>query len=77
MQCTMRIHIGKLILQKLDEKERSVAWLARKLSCDASNLGRVLNDSYFIHSQLLWRISKALNEDFFAYYSDALKEDNR
>ncbi|MDR1198329.1 MAG: XRE family transcriptional regulator [Prevotellaceae bacterium] len=68
------IHIGRLILQKLKEKERSITWLARKVNCDDSNLGRTLKNSHHIHSELLFRISLVLEEDFFAYYSEKLKE---
>jgi hypothetical protein len=67
------IHIGKLICQKLKEKERSVAWLARQINCDDGNLGRLLKNSKYIHSELLWRISIALEEDFFIYYSEKIK----
>jgi len=68
------IHIGKIILQKLSEKERSIAWLARQIHCDDSNLGRQLKSSSHIHSELLLRISIALKEDFFACYSEKIKE---
>ena len=68
------IDIGKLIIQKLKEKERSIAWLARHVNCDDGNLGRMLKSSRHIHSELLLRISIALEEDFFAYYSEAVKK---
>ena len=67
------IHIGKMILQKLNEKERSIAWLARQVNCDNANLGRQLKNNPHIHSELLLRISIVLEEDFFAYYSKKLK----
>jgi plasmid maintenance system antidote protein VapI len=68
------LHIGKIILQKLKEKERSITWLAKKVNCDDSNLGRTLRNQQHIHSELLFRISTVLEEDFFAYYSEKLKE---
>ena len=67
------IHIGKTILQKLKEKERSIAWLARRISCDDGNLGRQLKNHPHIHSELLLRISIALEVDFFACYSEKIK----
>jgi hypothetical protein len=67
------IHIGRLICQKLKEKERPVAWLARQINCDDGNLGRLLKNSNHIHSELLLRISIALEEDFFVYYSEKIK----
>jgi len=66
------MHIGKQISLKLKEQERSVAWLARQLNCDDGNLGRTLKNSQHIHSELLLRISIALEEDFFARYSEIL-----
>lgn len=68
------LHIGELILQKLKEKERSIAWLAQKIGCDASNLGKTLKNSRYIYVDLLFRISIALEEDFFAGYSRKWKE---
>ena len=68
------MHIGEIILQKLEEKERTVAWLARKINCNDANLGRLLKNNQHIHSELLLHISEALEVDFFAYYSGILKE---
>jgi plasmid maintenance system antidote protein VapI len=70
------MNIGEIILKKLEEKERSIAWLARKINCNDANLGRQLRTSQHIHSELLLRISMALEEDFFACYSEMLKERN-
>ena len=66
--------IGKLILQKLGEQGRSIVWLAEKVCCDDSNLGKTLKNSQFIYFDLLLRISIAMDEDFFAYGSQLLKE---
>jgi plasmid maintenance system antidote protein VapI len=68
------IHIGKIILQKLKDEERSITWLAKKVNCNDSNLGRMLRNSRHIHAELLFRISVVLKEDFFVYYSEKLKE---
>ena len=67
-------HIGNLILQKLAEKERSVAWLAKKLPCDRSNFYKILKQPY-IDVRLLQLISEALDYDFFAHYSHSLHLD--
>jgi len=66
--------INGLILQKLKEKDRSIAWLARKLHCDDANLGKTLKKSQFIYFDLLLRLSLALEEDFFAYGSQQLEK---
>ena len=34
-------HIGQVIKQELERQERTVVWLARKLSCDRSNIYRI------------------------------------
>ena len=68
------IDIGKIILQKLKEKERSISWLAKKIGCDRGNLNRMLNNSKLIYYDLVYKISKALDEDFFDYGSQKLKE---
>ena len=68
------VDIGDLILQKLKEKERTIAWLAQKVGCDDSNLGKTLKNSRYIYFDLLLRISKALDEDFFSYGSQKLKK---
>jgi plasmid maintenance system antidote protein VapI len=70
------MHIGELILKTLEEKERPIAWLARKINCNDANLGRLLKNSQHIHSELLLRISIVLEEDFFKYYSEIVKEKN-
>ena len=69
------IDIGQLIFQKLKEKDRTLVWLAKQVGRDDSNLGKKLkNNSQYIPVDLLLRISIALEEDFFACYSQKLKE---
>ena len=68
------IDIGKLIVEKLQEKERTVVWLAKQVGCDESNFRKTLKNSRFIYCDLLLRISMALNEDFFVYYSQKMDE---
>jgi predicted transcriptional regulator len=67
--------IGEQILQKLKEQSRSISWLAKKVDCDKSNLCKVLKNSPYMHYELIYRISQALNEDFFAYGTQQLKRD--
>ncbi|MDR1347652.1 MAG: XRE family transcriptional regulator [Prevotellaceae bacterium] len=66
-----KIHIGKLICNKLKENGRSVSWLARQVYCDRSNLRKMLKNNH-IYSELLLRISIALDYDFFAHYSSLI-----
>ena len=69
------IHIGALIEEKLNEQERSIVWLAKKVNYSRSNLSKILKQSY-IDTNLLTRISKALKHDFFNYYSHYLRANN-
>ena len=68
-----KIHIGNIIKQKLEEKERSMAWLARQIHCNKSNLCKKLKNND-IDNDLLYRISDILHEDFFICYSVELNK---
>ena len=71
------IDIGKIILRTLDEKERNVTWLAKKIGGDESNLRKTLNNSRFVYYDLVYKISKALEVDFFVYGSQKLNDNGR
>lgn len=62
-------HIGDIIRQKLQEQERSGAWLARKLYTDPSNMSKLLKRKH-LDAGLLLHISLILGEDLFLYYSE-------
>jgi len=68
------IPIGELIFMTLKDKERSIVWLAKQIGCDDSNLGKMLKGKRYIYPDLLLRISVILEEDFFDFYSQKLKE---
>ena len=63
------IHIGHLIKEVLAEQGRSVSWLAAKVGCTRQNMYYSLNRA-FIYTDLLLKISNALDYDFFKCYSD-------
>lgn len=65
------IHIGQLIKQELDRQERTPTWLARKINCERPNVYYIFSQQS-INTDLLLRISRALNHDFFHYYTSAL-----
>lgn len=65
--------IGSLIREELERQERSVSWLARKLSCDRSNIYRLFQKES-IDTALLVRISRLLKRDFFSDLSDLVRE---
>lgn len=58
------IHIGELIKQRLCEIERGPAWLAKKINCDRTNIYKIFQRAS-IDTELLARISKALDYNFF------------
>lgn len=58
------IHIGELIKARLEQVERSPGWLARRINCDRTNIYKIFQRQS-IDTELLARISKALEYDFF------------
>ena len=59
----MPLHIGHEIQQELRRQERSVAWFARRLACDRTNVYRIF-DKESLDTRLL--------SDFFVLYSQQL-----
>lgn len=66
------LHIGKLIRQKMEERHKTVVWLAKHLSCTRANVYKIL-DKYSIDTEALSKISQALDFDFFSLYSEEIK----
>ena len=67
------IDIGKVIRKKMNEQGTTIAWLAKKVDCDRSNLGKQLQKTH-IYPELLLKISLALKTDFFIFYSQLFQE---
>jgi plasmid maintenance system antidote protein VapI len=67
------IHIGRIIQARVKADGRSVQWLARQLHCTRSNIYK-LYDKPAIATDLLWQLAQLLQVDFFAYYSNSLKD---
>ena len=63
------------IRMELQRQERSVAWLARQLGTSRMACYRIF-ESYSIDTYMLLKISRALNYDFFALYSENMKCDD-
>lgn len=70
------IHIGKMIRKTLDEQGRKITWFAEQLNCDRTNIYKILQKQH-LDAELLLRISKILNFDFFSYYSKDIKDNNK
>jgi len=69
----ININIGFAVRKKMSEQGTSIAWLARQVNCDQSNLCKHLQNIH-IYPELLLKISIALETDFFVYYSHYLKQ---
>ena len=65
--------IGQLIKEELERQERSVAWFARKLCLDRSNVYRLFQRNT-IDTGLLARISIILDRNFFTVLSEQVAE---
>jgi hypothetical protein len=63
------IHIGELIRKRMQEIERTPSWLAKKINCDSTNIYKIFQRPS-TDTELLSRISKALDHDFFADLSE-------
>ncbi|MDE6265347.1 MAG: XRE family transcriptional regulator [Paramuribaculum sp.] len=66
------IYIGKIIEEELRNQERTVTWLSRKIHCDRRNIYDIFSRTS-IDTDLLYKLSLALNKDFFAYFSTNLQ----
>ena len=70
------IHIGQLIHEQLRKDQRSVGWLAREIHCTRNHLYKVFRKSS-LDTDLLLRISKAMQFNFFQYYTAEFLENMR
>lgn len=67
------VNIGEIIRIEMERQERTPTWLARKINCQRPNIYHIFR-SDSINTDLLKKISQALNVDFFKYYSQDLNE---
>jgi len=52
----------------MESQERTPTWLAKKINCERPNIYYIFQQQS-INTDLLLKISVALNHDFFSYYS--------
>ena len=64
-----KIHIGKLIENKMKENGRKNRWLADKLPCHISNIYRIYEQE-FPDTERVIQICVLLEIDLFAHYSE-------
>lgn len=60
----MNFHIGTLIQKEMKRQERTPSWLSKKIYCDRTNIHKIYKKDS-IDTELLYKISKALNHNFF------------
>lgn len=70
------IHIGSLIKLKMEERQKTVVWLAEQLSCSRTNVYKIF-DKYSVDTEMLARISTILEFDFFSVYSEDVKKKDK
>ena len=70
------IHIGHLIREQLKADDRSVSWLAREIHCTRNHVYKIFNKPS-LDSDLILRISNAMNFNFFQYYTAEFLENIR
>lgn len=58
------MHIGECIKKKLEEEGHSAAWFAERICCTRPHVYKIFRRSS-IDTDLLKRISRVLNHDFF------------
>lgn len=64
MKFTMKdVHVGKMIEDELSHQGRSVAWFAREIYCEKSNVYKMFKRKS-IDLQQLMKISEVLNYNF-------------
>lgn len=73
MERATAVNIGREIEDELRRQERTVTWLARRLSCERSNIYSIFRRQS-IDTKLLLRISQILGRDFFSVYSRELEK---
>lgn len=66
------IHIGKQIRLKMEERNETVVWLAKHLSCSRTNVYKIFQ-KHSVDTDILSRISLILDFDFFSLFSEDLK----
>ena len=62
------VHIGKLIKEKLKEQHQTNVWLAEHIPCTPNHLYKIFSKAD-INTNLLIRISKILNYNFFEEFT--------
>ena len=75
--CAVMLLLGLSIVSvscsTLRKDQRSVGWLAREIHCTRNNVYKIFNKPS-LDSDLILRISNAMNFNFFQYYTIEFKQ---
>ena len=63
-QSETTFHIGNLIKAELQRQGRTITWLAGEVHCTRENLYKIFHHPW-INTDMLFKISEALQHDFF------------
>ena len=66
-----QVNIGEVIRQELMQKGLTATWLAESLCCTRTNIYKIFK-RMSIDTELLLRISNALETDLFVHYTNRL-----
>ncbi|MBP5679921.1 MAG: hypothetical protein J6X31_02630 [Bacteroidales bacterium] len=73
---SIELHLGRLVKAELSRQGRTAVWLAKQVDCTPENLYKVFRTPWpTLH--LLFKISKALDHDFFKDVSEYLNINGR
>lgn len=70
------IHVGSLVRAELSRQNQTVTWLANQLGIQRSNCYRILS-AQSVHTAMLERLSIVMQHDFFAEYSNLIKNNSK
>lgn len=59
----------------MEERQKTVVWLAEQLSCSRTNVYKIF-EKYSVDTDQLVRISTILDFDFFSLYSENVRISN-
>ena len=65
--------IGQLIKEAMRRQGRGPKWLSEQIHCSRVNVYNIYRCES-LNTELLFKISEVLGEDFFAVYSNALRQ---
>ena len=70
-----KLHIGEQIQQKLNEDGHSIAWFAREINCERTNVYKIFKAKH-INTERLLLICTVLEHNFFTHFCDYFESVN-